>query len=87
MGAMNAFKGCYGCDNVVLAWAGLERQRRAWTAKFEMRSPRYTTQVDELPVAHAGRVGFRLRSGPMRHHLSEAAMGQGRHRFCAYPPR
>ncbi|WP_414739707.1 DUF4113 domain-containing protein [Methylorubrum extorquens] len=27
--------------------------RRAWTTKFEMHTPHYTTQVGELPVAHA----------------------------------
>ncbi|WP_414739683.1 DUF4113 domain-containing protein [Methylorubrum extorquens] len=32
---------------------GALRQRRTWTTKFELRTPRYTTQVDELPVAHA----------------------------------
>nr|WP_313898371.1 DUF4113 domain-containing protein [Methylobacterium sp. J-068] len=27
--------------------------KRTWSTKFEMRSPRYTTQVSELPTAHA----------------------------------
>ncbi|MBA9063868.1 hypothetical protein GGQ91_003269 [Methylobacterium fujisawaense] len=27
--------------------------RRDWNTKFEMRTPRYTTQVAELPVAQA----------------------------------
>lgn len=27
---------------------------RTWSTKFEMRSPRYTTQVDGLPTALAG---------------------------------
>jgi DNA polymerase V len=31
----------------------MERQRRAWTTKFETRTPRYTTQVDDLPLAQA----------------------------------
>ena len=26
---------------------------RAWATKFEMRSPRYTTRLDELPVVRA----------------------------------
>lgn len=38
---------------MVPARAGLERQRRDWATKFEMRTPRYTTQVNELPVAQA----------------------------------
>jgi DNA polymerase V len=38
---------------VVPAQAGLERQRRGWATKFEMRTPRYTTRVDELPTVHA----------------------------------
>jgi DNA polymerase V len=37
---------------VVPARAGLV-SRRGWTTKFEMRTPRYTTQVSELPVACA----------------------------------
>ena len=31
------------------ATAGFERSRAAWDTKFEMRSPRYTTRLDELP--------------------------------------
>ncbi|WP_412760047.1 DUF4113 domain-containing protein [Methylobacterium guangdongense] len=27
--------------------------KRGWNTKFEMRTSRYTTQVGELPVAHA----------------------------------
>ena len=27
--------------------------KREWNTKFEMRTPRYTTQVGDLPVAHA----------------------------------
>ena len=33
----------------------LERQRRIWTMTVEMRTPRYTTQVRELPVAQTWR--------------------------------
>ncbi|MGU3358931.1 DUF4113 domain-containing protein [Methylobacterium sp. M6A4_1b] len=34
------------------ARAGLT-EKHTWSTKFEMRSPRYTTQVAELPMAHA----------------------------------
>ncbi|WHQ70524.1 DUF4113 domain-containing protein [Methylorubrum extorquens] len=44
---------CWGRGAVVPARAGLERQRRDWATKFEMRTPRYTTRVEELPVARA----------------------------------
>ncbi|XAP13151.1 DUF4113 domain-containing protein [Methylobacterium fujisawaense] len=27
--------------------------QRGWSTKFEMRSPRYTTRIDELPVIAA----------------------------------
>jgi DNA polymerase V len=37
---------------VVPARAGVV-SRRDWNTKFEMRTPRYTTQVSELPVAYA----------------------------------
>jgi hypothetical protein len=37
----------------VPARAGLERQRRDWATKFEMRTPRYKTRVEKLPVARA----------------------------------
>ena len=53
MGAMDACNARFGRVGVVPARAGLAQQRRAWTTKFEMRTLHYTTQVDELPVAHA----------------------------------
>ncbi|UYW34275.1 Y-family DNA polymerase [Methylorubrum extorquens] len=53
MGALDACNARFGRGSVVPARAGLAQQRRAWTTKFEMRTPRYTTQVDELPVAYA----------------------------------
>ncbi|WP_370644616.1 DUF4113 domain-containing protein [Methylorubrum sp. B1-46] len=37
----------------MLARAGLAQPRRAWATKFAMRTPRYTMQVDELPIASA----------------------------------
>ncbi|WP_233386884.1 DUF4113 domain-containing protein [Methylobacterium sp. C25] len=35
------------------ARAGLDRARSSWSTKFEMRTPRYSTRIDELPVALA----------------------------------
>ena len=50
--AMDACTRRWGRGAVVPANAGLV-ERRTWSTKFEMRSPRYTTRVDELPVVAA----------------------------------
>jgi DNA polymerase V len=52
MAAMDACNSRFGRGSVVPARAGLT-EKRTWSTKFEMRSPRYTTQVAELPTAHA----------------------------------
>jgi len=52
MAAMDACNARWGRGAVVPARAGLVA-KRGWNTKFEMRTPRYTTQVGELPVAHA----------------------------------
>ena len=52
MAAIDACNARFGRGSVVPARAGLEA-RRTWSTKFEMRTPRYTTQVSELPTAHA----------------------------------
>ncbi|MCJ2091117.1 Y-family DNA polymerase [Methylobacterium sp. J-072] len=52
MAAMDACNARWGRGAVVPARSGLVT-RRDWSTKFEMRTPRYTTQVTELPVAHA----------------------------------
>ncbi|KQQ34271.1 DNA polymerase [Methylobacterium sp. Leaf125] len=52
MAAMDACNARFGRGTVVPARAGLT-DKRTWSTKFEMRSPRYTTQVSELPTAHA----------------------------------
>ena len=52
MAAMDACNTRWGRGAVVPARAGLV-SRRDWNTKFEMRTPRYTTQVGELPVANA----------------------------------
>lgn len=53
MGALDACNARWGRGSVVPARAGLERQRRGWATKFEMRTPSYTTRVDELPTAQS----------------------------------
>ncbi|TXM65493.1 Y-family DNA polymerase [Methylobacterium sp. WL120] len=52
MAAMDACNARFGRGSVVPARAGLT-DKRTWSTKFEMRSPRYTTQVSELPTARA----------------------------------
>ena len=49
--AMDVCNARFGRGAVVPARAGLT-EKRTWSTKFEMRSPRYTTQVAELPTAH-----------------------------------
>ncbi|GJE61771.1 DUF4113 domain-containing protein [Methylobacterium trifolii] len=53
MAAIDACDARWGRGAVVPARAGLI-EKRAWATKFEMRSPRDTTQVGELPIAGAG---------------------------------
>ena len=52
MAAVDAFNARSGPGSVVPARAGLT-EKRTWLTKFEMRRPRYTTQVSELLTAHA----------------------------------
>ncbi|WP_462118694.1 DUF4113 domain-containing protein [Methylorubrum extorquens] len=42
-----------GPGSVAPARVGFKRPRQNWTTKFELRSPRDTTQPNELPTAHA----------------------------------
>lgn len=53
MAALDACNAKFGRGTVFPAAAGVERQRKAWTTKFEMQSPRYTTRLDEVPVVLA----------------------------------
>jgi hypothetical protein len=46
VGAMASCHAHFGRGSIVPAPASLAPQRRPWTT-FEMRTPRYTTQVDE----------------------------------------
>ncbi len=52
MAAMDACNGRFGRRAVVPARAGLEA-KRTWSTKFEMRTPRYTTRVSDVPTAFA----------------------------------
>ncbi len=52
---MEALDSCnrrFGRGSVVHGSAGVP-DRRKWATKFEMRSPRYTTRLDELPIVRA----------------------------------
>jgi DNA polymerase V len=53
MVALDACNAKHGRGTVFPAAAGVERQRKAWITKFDSRSPRYTTRVDEVPVIAA----------------------------------
>jgi len=50
MAALDACNQRHGRDVVFPAAAGVARQKKAWITKFDMRSPRYTTQLEEVPV-------------------------------------
>jgi DNA polymerase V len=52
MAAMDTCNRPWGRGSVMPAKAGMP-EKRDWSTKFEMRSPRYTTRVDELPVVRA----------------------------------
>lgn len=52
MDALDACNCRYGRGSVVIASAGLVKDR-SWSTKFDMRSPRYTTRVNELPTIRA----------------------------------
>ena len=52
MQALDTCNRRFGRGTVVTASAGMPTAR-AWSTKFEMRSPRYTTQLSDLPVIAA----------------------------------
>ncbi len=52
MAALDACIGRFGRGAPVPAAAGFP-ERRDWSTKFEMRSPRYTTRLAEVPVIAA----------------------------------
>ena len=52
MEALDACNRRFGRGAVVPGAAGFA-PKRSWSTKFEMRSPRYTTRLDEVPVVKA----------------------------------
>jgi DNA polymerase V len=50
MAALDASNRRFGRGSVVI---GLTSGRTRWTQKAEWRTPRYTTRLDEVPVARA----------------------------------
>ncbi|SFF89663.1 MULTISPECIES: DUF4113 domain-containing protein [Methylobacterium] len=52
MTAMDACNSRFGRGAVVPARAGLI-EKRTWSTKFEMRSPRFTTRLSEVPTVRA----------------------------------
>ena len=52
MAALDACNARWGRGSVVPGRTGF-RSQRAWNTKFEMRTPRYTTRLSDLPVACA----------------------------------
>ena len=50
MAAVDAVNARFGRAAIVSAATGM---KKPWATKFEMRSPRYTTRLEELPVARA----------------------------------
>ena len=53
MQALDAVNGRYGRGALLVASAGTEGDRRAWSMKQERRTPGYTTRWAELAVARA----------------------------------
>ncbi|GJD99887.1 DUF4113 domain-containing protein [Methylobacterium isbiliense] len=52
MAAMDACNARFGRGSVVPGRAGIVA-KRTWSTKFEMRTPRYTTQLAEVPMVRA----------------------------------
>lgn len=53
MSAIDAVNRRYGRGSLILASAGLEGGKRPWSMKQERRTPRYTTDWEEMPVVRA----------------------------------
>lgn len=50
MAALDAVNGKFGRGSLIPASAGIKRD---WQTKFDRLSPRYTTNIKELPIATA----------------------------------
>ena len=53
MGAVDAINDRYGKGVIRVASAGVQVRKREWEMRQELRTPRYTTRWDEVPVARA----------------------------------
>lgn len=53
MEALDACNAKHGRGAVFPAASGVARQQKAWITKFDSRSPRYTTRLEEVPVIAA----------------------------------
>ena len=53
MGAVDAINDRYGQGSIRVASAGVQVKKHEWEMRQQLRTPRYTTRWDELPVARA----------------------------------
>ena len=53
MSAMDRVNARYGRGSLLVASAGLDAERRAWTMRQDRRTPRYTTHWAEMPIVRA----------------------------------
>ena len=53
MGEVDAINDRYGKGVIRVASAGVQVNKREWEMRQELRTPRYTTRWDEVPVARA----------------------------------
>ena len=51
MTAVDAINDRYGKGSIRVASAGVQVRKRQWEMRQELRTPRYTTRWDEVPVA------------------------------------
>lgn len=53
MGAVDAINDRYGQGSIRVASAGVQGEKREFEMRQQLRTPRYTTRWDELPVVRA----------------------------------
>jgi DNA polymerase V len=53
MSALDGINHRYGRGTMKMASAGLDGERRVWSMKQERRTPAYTTNINDLPIARA----------------------------------
>ena len=53
MGALDAINDKYGRGTMLLASAGVAGEQRKWSMKQARLTPRYTTRLEDIPVARA----------------------------------